>query len=66
MTKNETTKSSPQTPPMPPEGQPFQVGATTAVVNTHKSGERDTVTLRLSRVIKAKPEKVYQAFTDPD
>lgn len=40
----------------------FQLGATQATVNTH--GE--TVTLRLSRVIKAKPEKVYKAFLDED
>lgn len=65
--KTETaTKSHLPPPPMPPEGQPFQVGATKAVVNTKKAGGRETVTLRLSRVIKAKPEKVYKAFTDGD
>jgi uncharacterized protein YndB with AHSA1/START domain len=47
---------------MPPEGKPFQVGPTTATVNTHGS----TVTLRLKRVIKATPEKIYKAFLDPD
>ena len=67
MTKNETkTTSHLPPPPMPPEGQPFQVGATTATVNTVKSGGRDTLTLRLKRVIKAKPEKVYNAFLDAD
>lgn len=61
-----STKSHLPPPPMPPEGQPFQVGATKAIVNTHKGAERDTLTLRLSRVIKAPPEKVYKAFVDPD
>ena len=50
-------------PPMPPEGKPFEVGATTATVNT--TGP-NTLTLRLKRVIHASPEKVYKAFLDPD
>lgn len=64
--QNETTKSHLPPPPMPPEGKPFQVGATKAIVNTHKTKDKETVTLRLSRVIKAKPEKIYKAFVDPD
>jgi uncharacterized protein YndB with AHSA1/START domain len=67
MTKNETrTTSHLPPPPMPPEGKPFQLGATKAVVNTHKTAGHETVSLRLSRLIKAKPEKIYKAFTDPD
>src|SRR5688500_5942509 len=50
-------------PPMPSEGKPFEVGATTATVTT---SPKNTVTLRLKRVIKASPEKVYKAFTDAD
>jgi uncharacterized protein YndB with AHSA1/START domain len=50
-------------PPPPPEGKPFQVGATTALVTTHPN---QTVTLRLKRTIKAPPEKIYKAFLDPD
>lgn len=42
--------------------QKLELGKTTATV---KTGEK-TVTLRLSRVIKASPEKVYKAFLDPD
>jgi uncharacterized protein YndB with AHSA1/START domain len=38
-------------------------GATTA---TTSEGPRDTLTLRLSRTIKAPPERVYQCFLDPD
>lgn len=49
-------------PPMAPEGTPFQVGATTATVNSTPTA----VTLRLKRVIKASPEKIYKAFTDGD
>ncbi|HLE97357.1 MAG TPA: SRPBCC family protein [Candidatus Thermoplasmatota archaeon] len=59
----QTTKSHLPPPPMPPEGKPFEVGATTAVVNTKPD---KTVTLRLKRVIKASPEKVYNAFLDAD
>lgn len=65
-TKQQSTPKTPQTPPAPPEGKPFQVGATKAIVNTHKKEGRETVTLRLSRVIKASPEKIYKAFLDPD
>ena len=54
-------------PPMPPEGKPFQVGATTALVETVKPKTgAPTVTLRLKRVIHAPPERIYQAFLDPD
>ena len=67
MTKNESTTTKSHLPPPPtPEGKPFQVGATKAIVNTQKAAGRETVTLRLSRVIKAKPEKIYNAFLDPD
>jgi uncharacterized protein YndB with AHSA1/START domain len=59
-TKNE---SHAQQPPMPPEGKPFEVGATTAIVTTTP---QKTVTLRLKRLIKASPEKIYKAFTDAD
>lgn len=67
MTDNTTkTTSHLPPPPMPPEGKPFQVGATKAIVNTHKTSSGETVTLRLSRVIKARPEKIYKAFLDAD
>lgn len=68
MTKQQNTKTSSHLPPppMPPDGQPFEVGATTAIVNTVKTGGRDTVTLRLRRVIKAPAQKIYDAFLDPD
>lgn len=67
MTQDQTkTTSHLPPPPMPPEGTPFHVGATEATVNTNKTEGRDTVTLRLSRIIKAKPEKVYNAFLDAD
>ena len=63
MTNQQTsTKTPPQMPPAPPEGKPFQVGPTTAIVNTHGS----TVTLRLKRTIRAPPERIYNAFLDPD
>jgi uncharacterized protein YndB with AHSA1/START domain len=66
-TKDTTTKTeSHLPPPMPPEGKPFQVGATKATVSTERAAGRETATLRLSRVIKAKPEKVYGAFIDGD
>jgi uncharacterized protein YndB with AHSA1/START domain len=61
-TQQSTPKPAMQMPPTPPEGKPFEVGATTATVNTHG----DKVTLRLKRVIKAPPQKVYDAFLDPD
>src|SRR3712207_6502716 len=62
-TQNQTkTTSHLPPPPTPPEGKPFEVGATTAVVNTHGN----TLTLLLKRVIKASPEKIYKAFVDPD
>jgi len=66
MTQNLTKTTSHLPPPATPEGAPIQVGATTATVSTHKTDGRDTVTLRLRRVIKAKPEKVYKAFLDAD
>ena len=62
MTNPTKTTSHVPTPPMPPEGKPFQVGATTATIHTHGP----TVTLRLKRVMKASPEKIYNAFLDPD
>lgn len=62
MSEQKTTSHLPP-PPMPPEGKPFEVGATTAIVNT---SPQNTVTLRLKRVIKASPEKIYKAFTDAD
>jgi len=52
-----------QAPPMPPLGKPFQVGLTTATVSENAN---KTVTLRLKRVIKAPPAKIYNAFLDPD
>ena len=42
--------------------QKLEIGKTTATVETTPK----TVTLRLSRVIKASPEKIYKAFTDAD
>jgi uncharacterized protein YndB with AHSA1/START domain len=63
MTNQTKTTSHLPPPPMPPEGKPFEVGATTAIVNT---APNHTVTLRLKRVIKASPEKIYKAFTDAD
>ena len=63
-TQNQTkTTSHLPPPPMPPEGTPFEVGATTAIVTTTP---QKTVTLRLKRFLKAPPEKVYKAFVDPD
>ena len=61
--KQTKTESHLPPPPMPPEGKPFEVGATTATVTTTP---QKTVTLRLKRHIKASPEKVYKAFTDAD
>src|ERR1700704_1226748 len=62
-----TTKTqTPQMPPMPAEDKPFDLGATTATIHTVKSAAAPTVTLRLKRVIKASPEKIYNAFLDPD
>ncbi|MHB8603717.1 MAG: SRPBCC domain-containing protein [Thermoplasmatota archaeon] len=52
-----------QVPPMPPLDTPFQIGATTATVSKAHGA---TLTLRLKRHIKAKPEKIYDAFLDPD
>lgn len=60
---SQNTKSHLPPPPMPPEGKPFEVGLTTATVNT---SAQNTITLRLKRVIKAPPEKIYKAFTDAD
>ena len=65
-TKTQATKTPAphaNAPLAPPEGKPFQVGETTAIVNTNPN---KTVTLRLKRVIHAPPERVYQAFLDPD
>ena len=63
MTDQTKTTSHLPPPPMPPEGKPFEVGLTTATVSTTP---QKTVTLRLKRVIKASPEKIYKAFTDAD
>lgn len=65
MTQQNPTKTESHlpAPPMPPEGEPFEVGATTAIVTTTP---QKTITLRLKRHIKASPEKIYKAFTDPD
>lgn len=60
MTKK--TPSHMQAPPMPPMDKPFEVGATTATVSQKANG----VTLRLKRVIHAPPERIYNAFLDPD
>ena len=57
------TQSHLPPPPAPPEGKPFEVGATTAIVNT---ADDKTLTLRLKRVIKAPAQKIYQAFLDPE
>lgn len=64
-TKNETTKKTSHLPPppMPPEGKWFDVGATSALVTV---SPQKTVSLRLKRVIKASPEKIYKAFLDAD
>lgn len=61
--KQTKTESHLQMPPAPPEGTPFEVGATTAIVNTTP---QKTITLRLKRFIKAPPEKIYKAFLDAD
>ena len=61
--KQTKTESHLPPPPMPPEGKPFEIGATTALVTTTP---QKTITLRLKRHIKASPEKIYKAFTDPD
>lgn len=66
MTTDQTKTTSHLPPPPTPEGKPFHVGETKAIVNTHKTGGKETITLRLSRLIKAKPEKIYKAFTDAD
>lgn len=70
MTTNTHTTKTPKKnaphaspPPAPPEGKPFEVGATTATVNTNAD---KSVTLRLKRVIHAPPERTYHAFLDPD
>lgn len=42
--------------------QKLEIGATTALVQAQPK----TITLRLKRFIKAPPEKIYKAFTDPD
>lgn len=63
MTQETAKTSHLPPPPMPPEGKPFEVGATTAIVTTTP---QKTVTLRLKRTIKASPEKIYKAFTDAD
>ena len=42
--------------------QKLEIGKTSATVETTPK----TVTLRLKRVIKASPEKIYKAFLDPD
>ncbi|HUR69185.1 MAG TPA: SRPBCC domain-containing protein [Candidatus Thermoplasmatota archaeon] len=58
---NKTSSHLP--PPRAPEGKPFEVGATTALVTTTPD---HGVTLRLKRVINASPEKIYKAFLDAD
>ncbi len=50
-------------PQPPPEGRPFEVGATTALVTRN---DNETVTLRLKRTLCAPAERVYSAFVDPD
>lgn len=64
MTTQKETKTTSHIPPppMPPMDQPFEVGATTAVVSKAPRG----LTLRLKRVIRAPPQKIYDAFLDPD
>jgi len=61
--KHSTKTESHLPPPKTPEGKPFEVGATTAIVTT---SPQKTITLRLKRHIKASPEKIYKAFTDGD
>lgn len=65
MTTHKPTKTTSHLPPppTPSEGKPFEVGETTATVNTNPN---KTVTLHLRRVIKASPEKIYKAFLDAD
>lgn len=63
MTKDTAKTTSHLPPPATPQGMPFEVGATTATVDTTP---QETVTLRLKRVIKASPEKIYKAFLDAD
>lgn len=60
--KQTSTPSHTTPPPAPPMNKPFKVGETEALVEPHGP----TVTLRLKRLIKAKPEKIYNAFLDPD
>ena len=62
--QNQTkTQSHLEQPPPYVEGKPFNVGPMNAIVTTTP---QKTITLRLERHIKASPEKIYKAFTDPD
>ena len=64
MSQNKTQTTPKQTaPPAPPMNKHFDVGATNAFIEPHAN---NTVTLRLKRTIRASPEKIYQAFLDPD
>lgn len=69
-TKNATkeTSKTPNLPPLPKDGEPLHIGNTTATVETvaAKGAAVPTVTLRLKRVLRAPPERIYQAFLDPD
>jgi uncharacterized protein YndB with AHSA1/START domain len=47
----------------PKKEETIEIGATTATI---AAAPANAVTLRLKRVIKASPEKVYKAFLDPD
>ncbi len=55
------TAKPPAAPPPFPNGKPTKLGDTTITLNKGK-----TTSLRLVRVIKAPPERVYQCFLDPD
>jgi len=64
MTTKTNTKTTTTTAPKPlPAGKTLTVGATRAMTEEAKDG---TLTLRLTRVIKAPAERIYQCFLDPD
>src|ERR1041385_1526891 len=64
MASNKTTTKTPTSAPKPlAPGATLTLGATKASTEEAKDG---TLTLRLTRVIKAPAERIYQCFLDPD
>ena len=57
-------KTTAPTPASPTTATTSQHGKTTAT--TSEGPRPNTLTLRLSRVINAPPERIYQCFLDPD